>query len=122
MKKQVKRLLAFIPSPLPFGAAEFETWASDIIYTYDLPDNDSFRWSLATMIQHCGATEATKPKRYFGRCARKGAANQVANWVMVELKEKQKAAEAAAKAEAEKEQQGAATSEHEGSEIQSPKT
>lgn len=101
MKRTLKKLLAFFPSPLPFGAAEFEAWASDIIFIYELPDNDSMRWSLATMIQHCDATASTKCKRYFGRVARKGGANQVAGWIMQQLKVKQQE-EQRARDEAEK--------------------
>lgn len=93
LKRAIYQLLAFFPTALPFGVHEFEVWASKIIFTYDLPDNDSSRWALATMILHSGATEATKPNRYFGRCARKGGANEVANYTMVTLKNKQKAAE-----------------------------
>jgi hypothetical protein len=95
LKRLLAQLLAFIPRALPFGLTEFETWSARIIFTYDLPDNDSTRWALATMIQHCGATEATKPDRYFGRCARKGGANQVSAYIMQSLKQKQKDEEAA---------------------------
>jgi len=95
VKKAFYKLVAFVPRALPFGAKEFEVWASRIIFTYDLPDNDSSRWALATMILHSGATEATKPDRYFGRCARKAGANEVANYTMMTLKKKQQDAEAA---------------------------
>lgn len=98
-KRAFFKVLAFVPTALPFGLDEFNTWADRIIFTYDLPDNDSSRWALATMIQHCGATEATKPMRYFGRCARKGGANQVSAYVMQTLKMKQKAEEEARLAE-----------------------
>lgn len=94
-KRAFYQLLGFIPTALPFGVYEFELWASRIIFTYDLPNNDSTRWALATMILHSGQTEATKPIRYFGRCARKGGANEVANYTMVTLKNKQKVAEEA---------------------------
>lgn len=96
-----RQLLAFLPSALPFGLAEFEAWAADIIFTYNLPDNDSSRFMLSTMIQHAGPTECDKPKRYFGRSARKAGANQIAAQIMYDLKMKRNAEEAAAKAAAE---------------------
>lgn len=83
------------PAPLPRGMEEFETWSNALIVTYDLPDNDSIKFALATMILHLGPTECDKPKRYFARAVLKGMAAQVASAVMYNLKEKQKAEEAA---------------------------
>ena len=100
MRRLIKQITAWIPTALPFGVTEFEEWASDIIWTYSLPDNDSTRFMLATMILHSNSTESTKPKRYFGRSARKSGSNQVAAYIMDTLKAKQKA-EATAQAEAE---------------------
>lgn len=89
----VKRVLAHLPSRLPLGVTEFETWASDIITTYQMPDNNSVRFSLAVMIMHLDATSSHKPKAYFGRCLIKGASTQVAHFIMQDLKEKQVAEE-----------------------------
>lgn len=112
LKRKLKQLAAFWPTNLPIGVSDFETWASDIIFTYNLPDNDSFRFSLATMIQHCDRVDAKKSKRYFGLCALKGAANQVAGYIMNELKLKQQAAaQEAAKAATEAETSGTDTKE-----------
>jgi hypothetical protein len=114
--KFLRKLLAYRATPLPFGVTEFEAWASDIIYLFDLPDNDSIRFSLASTIMHYPSAnkENTKafakaPKAFFGNMIRKTAANQVAGFIMQELKAKQQAEatkqkeaeEAAAKAAAE---------------------
>jgi hypothetical protein len=88
-KRLLRKLFFYLPSALPRGMSEFEGWAKDIIDTYQLPDNDSVRFALATMILHSGQTEAFKPKRYFALTALKGMSSQVAHGAMQELKEKQ---------------------------------
>jgi hypothetical protein len=96
-KQLFEQFLAFFPAPLPRGMTEFDTWSARLIFAYGLPDNDSIRFALATMIMHLGPTECDKPRRYFGRAVLKGMSAQVANNVMYQLKEKQKAEDAAAK-------------------------
>lgn len=93
--KTVNKLLGFIPTPLPVGMVDFEVWASKVIHTYDLPDNDSSKFALATMILHAGSQDANKATRYFGLSARKSMANQVAAQVMQDLKTKQAEAQKA---------------------------
>lgn len=97
----LKRLLAHLPSKLPQGLTDFETWATDIIETYGMPNNDSVKFALAVQILHLPATAAYKPKAYFGHTLIKGAASQVAGQVMQDLKAKQ-----AAEIEAAKQTQG----------------
>lgn len=79
------------PQKLPQGVTEFNAWAGDIISHYGLPDNDSVRFMLATMILHAKEDAAYLSKEYFGKRALKSAANQVAAGVMQDLKEKQTA-------------------------------
>lgn len=105
--KQIKllflRIIALLPTKLPQGLTEFEVWASSIIKTYEMPDNPSIRFALATQILHLPATASHMAKSYFGKALMKGAASQVAGAVMQDLKEKQAQAmklEAEAKAEA----------------------
>lgn len=99
-KQFFNKILGFFPSNLPHGMTEFDKWSNDLIFTYDLPNNDSIKFALATMILHLEPTECDKPKRYFGRAVQKGMAAQVAHGVMQTLKDKQKAEEEAAKAAA----------------------
>lgn len=92
------------PRKLPQGVTEFNAWANAIIEEYGLPDNDSVKFMLATMILHAKEDAAFLSKEYFGYRALKSAANQVAAGVMQDLKDKQAAkikeeAEAAAAAE-----------------------
>lgn len=87
-------LQALRPSPLPQGISEFNDWATDIIRLSGAPDNDSVRFALAAMIMHLESTTASKPKLFFALALRKGAANQVAHAIMMDLKAKQAAQEA----------------------------
>jgi len=119
MSKLLMKLLAYLPSKLPQGMTEFETWASSIIKTYDMPDNDSTRFALAVSILHLDATSAFKPKVYFGKILIKGAASQIAGGVMQELKEKQQAlAKAEQEAAAAKQAEATAQTESAPSDVQ----
>jgi hypothetical protein len=89
--KILKKMRNFLPSPVPLGIAEFEAWASDIISTYDFPNNDSVRFALATMILHSGPTAAFVSKRYFSLMVKAGAAKQIASQVFQDIKIKQQA-------------------------------
>lgn len=101
MKMFFRKLMMQFPSSLPQGVEELKSWSESIIDAYDVPNNASTHFSLATMILHLGQVEARKPKAYFGAGLRKAAANEVAAFVMQDLKAKQKAAmEAAQKAAA----------------------
>ncbi len=88
---------------LPQGREEFEAWSNDILNTYDLPNNRSTKFALATSILHAPPTAVFEKKEHYGKLMMKGAANEVAAAVMQELKkqqqeeiEKQKAAEVTA--------------------------
>lgn len=89
MKKVLKRILALLPTKLPQGMTEFNTWADDILDIYNMPNNDSTKFALATAVMHLPATKAFVSKEYFGRILVKGAANQVVYAVMQEAKERQ---------------------------------
>lgn len=92
------------PQKLPQGLAEFESWSKAIIDGYEMPDNDSIRFALATNIMHLSTDPRDKAMpaayvapEYFGHTLIKGAANQVAHAVMQDLKAKQAAEIEAAK-------------------------
>lgn len=104
LKKLLNKVTSFFPEALPIGVSDFEKWSTSIITAYDLPDNESARFAIASAVMHLGSTEAYKPRRYFGLTMRKGMANQIAHAIMLELKTKQeekiKAEKAAAEATA----------------------
>lgn len=96
IKKLFSKLKGLFPTSLPVGMTEFDDWSNRIIQTYDFPDNDSVRFTLATMILHSNETDDVKPDKYFAKKVKKGMANQVAAGMIQELKAKH---EAKAKAE-----------------------
>lgn len=102
----INRLRGFFPSATPVGITEFDQWAQSIIDTYKpAADDVSVKFALCAMLMRLGPTEAYKPKRYFALALHKGAASQIANGVMYEIKTKQaeleKQAQEAAKKSAE---------------------
>lgn len=103
LKLTFKKLLAWVPTPLPVGLTAFNVWVDDVIKTYGLPYNDSVRGALAVMVIHSGETTFYRSKRYFGMKLLKGATNEVAHALFMEVKNKQaaesKAASEAAKSE-----------------------
>jgi hypothetical protein len=96
--KLIKQIVGLFPSALPNGVAAFDVWAKDIMDTYDLPtkDEDSVKFTLATIIMHLGPQVAYKPKVYFVLTLKAGAAKQVASQVFTDIKTKAKEAELAA--------------------------
>lgn len=89
LKLVFKRALGLVPTKLPQGMTEFHLWADSVIELAGLPNNDSTKFSVATMILHLPPTDAYKAKEYFVRSLIKAAANQIAHGTMTELKEKQ---------------------------------
>lgn len=67
------------PMPLPVGMTEFDGWAKRIIQGSMLQaDEESMRFTLASMILTLGPTESHKPDAHFIHGLRKAAANQIA--------------------------------------------
>lgn len=108
-KQFIAHLLAWIPTPLPIGMEEFDIWAKSVLSLTRLPDNDSTRFALASIVPHQKAERFYIPKRLFANMLCKSAANQVGGAVMHELKEKQQAAIAAEQAAIEAAKQAEAT-------------
>lgn len=92
-----KQIRGLFPSPLPQGVTEFAAWIADIKATYTLPtarDEDIIA-CFAAVIMRFDQIAASKPKYYFVRALRSGAAKQVASYAFTEVKHKQAAAQAA---------------------------
>lgn len=94
MKKFIRFLFSFLPTALPVGMTEFNSWLDDIISLSKVPDNDSTRFAAAVMIFNLKPDQDRKSKRYFIKALNKGAANECANAIAMGFKEKQKAAAA----------------------------
>lgn len=89
-------LIDFRATPIPVGLTQFNEWADRLLFTYfppgiTPPAEDSFRFSLAAMVLHLDSQADKKPNRFFGKAIYKGAANEVASYVMHELKAKRDA-------------------------------
>lgn len=91
LKKLREELCSYFPTPLPTGMTEFEEWQTSILSMSKVPDNESTRFALSVMILHLSSTEDRKPKRFFIKALNKSAANELANAVAMNIKEKQKA-------------------------------
>lgn len=109
-------ILSFIPTKLPVGMTEFNTWANSIIdLSGEYADRDSMLFALSTMIMHADAKHGALPKRYFVSRLRKVAANQVAGQVFHDIKVRQAEAAALAQKTAEDTATTASSSEVESS-------
>lgn len=98
MRQFFKYLRSLLPTKLPVGTTEFESFCDDIIeLSGPYADRDSMMFAIGTMILHLGPTKSAVPKAHFVRALRKTAANQVAGHFFQMIKEKQKAAEELAK-------------------------
>ncbi len=94
----VKKVLSLLPTKLPVGSTEFNSFANDIIeLAGPYADRDSMTWAIANMVIHLPSGVSSKPKNYFVRNLRKAAANQVASQVFQDIKFKQEQAALAAK-------------------------
>ena len=91
IKRNYALLRAFFPSQLPQGMTEFNEFADSIIDLYNFPkDNDGYINMIATMIQHFDRTVHATSKYNFSRLMRKAVANEVAYYVIQDLKLKKK--------------------------------
>lgn len=89
LKRFLLKIDAKRSTRLPVGLEEHKAWADSIIFIYDLPDNDSVRFALAVAILHRGETDFYISKQFFGKAMLKGAANEVASFMMKKFKDDQ---------------------------------
>ncbi len=98
MKKTVKKILSYLPSPLPVGMTEFENWSNSIIeLAGPIADSDSMKFVISDMIQRLGPYKASKygtmlslvPKNHFVQGLKSAAAKQIASQVFFDIKTKQ---------------------------------
>lgn len=87
---------SYFPTAIPVGMSEFVKWQEKILRMSKVPDNDSTRFASAVMVLHLNSTEDRKPMRYFVKALNKSAANECANQIAMDLKNKQAAAQKAA--------------------------
>ncbi len=93
ISKLIKRLLSYLPTKLPVGVSQFESFADSIIeLSGPYADIDSMRFAIASMIIHADHKQASLPKNYFVTRLRKSAANQIASQIFQDIKTRQEQA------------------------------
>src|ERR1019366_2761482 len=93
MKLLLKRLLSYLPTKLPVGLTEFNTWADSIMeLSGQYADSNSMRFAIASMVIHLPSGTGAISKNHFVKGLRKSAANQVASQVFQDVKQRQKEA------------------------------
>lgn len=101
-RKLVKYLHSYLATPLPVTMAEYETWVESIIeLAGPVADNRSMRWAISNMVPHIPPTASSYPKRFFVKCLRKGATNQIVFGAIQNIKAEQEKEKAAATAQQE---------------------
>lgn len=84
VKKPIKKLLNRIPVTLPIGVMEFNKFVDDILETYDIPQNRSYRNSIAVMILHLEKGTHKASKYEFYSALKRAQAAQTADHMMRE--------------------------------------
>lgn len=87
LKKYFALLRAHLPSTLPHqNKDEFEAWLTTLFALFNLPDSPNYRQAVAASVMQLPATQSKMPKAYFARVIRKSMANQIAYWVIEEVR------------------------------------
>lgn len=86
LKTLLQLILGFFPTPVPIGMTTYKAWTDSIISLYGLPDNNSVRWAIASVVLHLGPQAAFRSKFFFYCTIRAGAAKQIAGAVFQEIK------------------------------------
>lgn len=92
LKKLGKQLLSLLPTKLPVGVSEFESWADSFSEIYDLAtqDRDSIHFILANEIIRLNPRDYfRKSKFYFYLLIQTAAAKQVAGYQFQQVKKRQ---------------------------------
>lgn len=91
IKLAIRRLLMFIPTRLPVGASEYQTWMDEIIeLTGPIADKRSMEFVISSTMVHADVKRVARiPKYYFVARLIKAAANQCAHYKFQEIKMQQ---------------------------------
>jgi hypothetical protein len=95
-KTNIKKVTGFIrglfPQRVPQGLTEFSSLIDALISTYNPPmERRSVEFTVATLLQRLNPTQAYVSQFFYYRSLTRGAAAQVAFYVMDDIKNKQKA-------------------------------
>jgi hypothetical protein len=101
MKLLLKRLLSYVPTPVPTGMTKFDDYVADIIaLSGPIASPEDIEWVVDAEMMRIGPRQSRIPKNYFVSSIKSAAAKQLAGARFTALKEKQQAAIAAKQAEA----------------------
>lgn len=81
-----KRCIGIQDELLPVGVEEFYAWSEAVVALTPLPLNDSMRFVLSSLILELPKTRARVPKEEMADMLMKAAANQVASFVLQDVK------------------------------------
>jgi len=86
-----RQVAGFFPAKLPTGMTEFHEWTARFIKTYNLPtqNEDSIKFTLASIFMHLGPSDSHKPMYYFYKTLSAAASKQIAHAVFGDIKQKQ---------------------------------
>lgn len=91
LRKTARRVLfSRVKHRLPIGADEYLTFCEHFFGMYDIPDNASMRYAIATMIMHLQPDRCVASFHFFAVALYKAMANEVAYQFMQDQKTKQK--------------------------------
>ena len=90
IKAALRAFTAFLPTSLPATAPEFEKWSREVLEIGGYPVNDSFRQTLAQMLQRVAAERTHAPKRMFLKALRCALITQNSYYEIQAIKERAK--------------------------------
>jgi hypothetical protein len=94
MKEKLQKILlilqSFFPRPLPVGKTDYDAFTARIIkLSGPLADTDSLVWTISNKVMQLDPLKSSVSDRHFVKGLRKAAANQIASYVVMEIKQKQ---------------------------------
>lgn len=101
MKLFLKRILSYVPLPVPTGMTKFDAFVADIVLLSNgIASADDIEWVVNAEMMRIGPRQSRIAKNYFVSSIKSAAAKQLAGARFQALKLKQQAAQAAQLAEA----------------------
>lgn len=86
----LKRLLSYLPTPIPTGMTKFTKWLDSIVELCGpIADEESLKWVISNEVMRLPSTRHLKAKNYFVTVLKKFAANQLAAATVNQIKDNQ---------------------------------
>lgn len=101
LRRILLKLRYYLPSKLPKGSTEFQTFCDSILDLYEIPKEDGYYHSIAVMMQHLPATQVFKSKAWFADCIHNAQVRETAFYKIQEIQKRNKEKSEAEKVETE---------------------